>query len=93
MAIDKSLKKSLSDNGKTITFRIEKDKSREIHETLKTVYEALIEKGYNPLNQIVGYILSEDPTYITNYNNARSLICKIDRDELLRELVKSYLDI
>ena len=93
MAFDRNLKKTLSGGGKTITFRIEKDKKNEIHDILKTVYEALIEKGYNPLNQIVGYILSEDPTYITNYNNARSLICKLDRDELLKELVKSYLDI
>jgi len=60
-------------------------------EILSTVYEALRLKGYNPVNQIVGYILSEDPTYITNYNNARSLICKLDRDELLQELVMSYL--
>ena len=60
-------------------------------EILSTVYEALRIKGYNPVNQIVGYILSEDPTYITNYNNARSLICKLDRDELLQELVLSYL--
>ena len=61
-------------------------------EILSTVYEALRIKGYNPVNQIVGYILSEDPTYITNYNNARSLICRLDRDELLQELVRSYLD-
>ena len=60
-------------------------------EILSMVYEALMEKGYNPVNQIVGYILSEDPTYITNYNNARSLICKLDRDELLQELVMTYL--
>ena len=59
---------------------------------LSMVYEALRLKGYNPVNQIVGYILSEDPTYITNYNNARSLICKLDRDELLQELVTSYLN-
>ena len=58
---------------------------------LLAVYEALRMKGYDPVNQIVGYILSEDPTYITNYNNARSLICKLDRDELLQELVASYL--
>jgi len=61
-------------------------------EILSTVYEALRIKGYNPVNQIVGYILSEDPTYITNYNNARSLICRLDRDELLQELVTSYLN-
>ena len=60
-------------------------------EILAAVYEALVIKGYNPVNQIVGYILSEDPTYITNYNNARSMICKLDRDELLQELVSSYL--
>ena len=60
-------------------------------EILSAVYEALRLKGYNPVNQIVGYILSEDPTYITNYNNARSMICKLDRDELLQELVASYL--
>jgi uncharacterized protein (UPF0297 family) len=60
-------------------------------EVLSTVYEALRVKGYNPVNQIVGYILSEDPTYITNYNNARSLICRLDRDDLLQELVLSYL--
>ena len=62
------------------------------HEVLSAVYEALRIKGYNPVNQIVGYILSEDPTYITNYNGARSLICKLDRDELLQELVTAYLD-
>ena len=64
----------------------------ETREILSTVYEALRLKGYNPVNQIVGYILSEDPTYITNYNNARSLICRLDRDELLQELVSSYLE-
>lgn len=67
------------------------DHSAEIREILSSVYNSLIEKGYNPINQIVGYILSEDPTYITNYNNARALICRLDRDELLQELVKSYL--
>ena len=59
---------------------------------LTTVYDALKEKGYNPINQIVGYILSEDPTYITTHNNARSLIRRIDRDELLRAMVKAYLN-
>ena len=61
-------------------------------EILSAVYEALRIKGYNPVNQIVGYIISEDPTYITNYKNARSMICKLDRDELLAELVTSYLN-
>ena len=76
----------------TIPFKIKKDEQLKMREVLSTVYDALKEKGYNPLNQIVGYILSEDPTYITNHNNARALIRKIDRDELLGELVKSYLD-
>ncbi len=67
------------------------DNSTEIKMILSSVYDALSEKGYNPINQIVGYILSEDPTYITNYKGARSLICRIDRDELLHELVVSYL--
>ena len=64
----------------------------QILEILSSVYDSLVLKGYNPINQLVGYILSEDPTYITNYNNARSLICRIDRDELLEELVRSYLE-
>ena len=59
---------------------------------LNSVYNALNEKGYNPINQIVGYLLTEDPTYITNYNGARTLICKLDRDELLQELVQCYLN-
>ena len=76
---------------KTMTFRIANDNEDIMKETLSEVYNALQEKGYNPINQIVGYILSEDPTYITTHNNARSLIRKIDRDELLAEMVKSYL--
>ena len=68
------------------------DNKAEMKEILSSVYNSLMVKGYNPINQIVGYILSEDPTYITNYNNARSLICRIDRDELLQELVRSYLE-
>lgn len=67
------------------------DNSAEMKQILTEVYRSLTEKGYNPINQIVGYLLSEDPTYITNYNNARSLICKLDRDELLQELVRHYL--
>ena len=77
--------------GKTISFSINDQHENEMREILLQVYNALKEKGYNPINQIVGYILSEDPTYITTYNNARSLIRKIDRDELLQELVKNYL--
>ena len=68
------------------------DSKVEMREILSSVYNSLMVKGYNPINQIVGYILSEDPTYITNYNSARSLICRIDRDELMQELVKTYLD-
>ena len=68
------------------------DSKTEMREILSSVYNSLMEKGYNPINQIVGYILSEDPTYITNYNNARTLICRIDRDELMQELVRNYLD-
>ncbi len=67
------------------------DDKSQIKEILSSVYNALLVKGYNPINQLVGYILSEDPTYITNYNGARSLITRIDRDELLQELLLSYL--
>ena len=67
------------------------DGADEMKRILKAVYASLNEKGYNPINQIVGYLLSEDPTYITNHKNARSLICKIDRDDLLSELVRHYL--
>lgn len=77
---------------KTMTFRIANDNEDVMKDTLTAVYDALKEKGYNPINQIVGYILSEDPTYITTHNNARSLIRKIDRDELLAEMVKYYLN-
>lgn len=68
------------------------DTKSEMKEILSSVYNSLVVKGYNPINQIVGYILSEDPTYITNYNNARQLICRLDRDELLQELLRSYLN-
>ena len=67
------------------------DDRKETREILSSVYDSLKVKGYNPINQLVGYIISEDPTYITNYNNARSLICRLDRDELLQELPVSYL--
>ena len=77
---------------KTMTFKIGDDREEIMKDYLTQVFDALKEKGYNPINQIVGYILSEDPTYITTHNNARSLIRKIDRDELLSELVKSYLN-
>ena len=76
---------------KTMTFTVADDKELEMRRTLTVVYDALKQKGYNPISQIVGYILSEDPTYITTYNNARSLIRKVDRDELLQAMVKAYL--
>ncbi len=82
-----------ADKSKTITFTVHDQKEAQMKETLCMIYDALREKGYNPINQIVGYILSEDPTYITNYKNARSLIRRIDRDELLSVLVKNYLGI
>ena len=91
MSIQDKEAEALSDKSKTITFTVRDEKEEEMKRTLAAIYEALREKGYNPINQIVGYILSEDPTYITNYNNARSLIRKLDRDELLQELVKKYL--
>ena len=81
----------MDDMSFTRRFSIQQDRGEEIRQTLTTVYDALQEKGYNPINQIVGYILSEDPTYITNYKNARSLIRKLDRDELLQVLLKAYL--
>lgn len=76
---------------KTVTFFIGQDRSSQMKAMLGVVYDALVDKGYDPVNQIVGYILSEDPTYITTHNSARSIISKMDRDELLRELVSSYL--
>ena len=75
----------------TLKFTVPNDDRDNMRRILRTVFDALQEKGYNPVNQIVGYLLTEDPTYITNYNNARSLICKLDRDELLQELVRQYL--
>ncbi|MCI5905084.1 MAG: IreB family regulatory phosphoprotein [Oscillospiraceae bacterium] len=78
-------------NEQTMTFSVYEDNEGELKKNLTLIYDALREKGYNPINQIVGYILSEDPTYITTYNNARNLIRHIDRDELLQVLVKSYL--
>ena len=75
----------------TIKFTVPCDDKENMRRILRSVFDALNEKGYNPINQIVGYILSEDPTYITNHNNARTLIRKLDRDELLQELVRHYL--
>ena len=78
---------------KTMNFKVEKEDSLKAKEILREVYEALVEKGYNPINQIVGYILSGDPTYITSHNNARNKIRTIERDELLEKLVKNYIGI
>ena len=75
----------------TIKFTVPSEEQPTMRQILRAVYDALSEKGYNPTNQIVGYLLTEDPTYITNYNGARSMICKLDRDELLQELVQCYL--
>lgn len=78
-------------NDETMNFKVEREKSEKTQEVLKEVYNALEEKGYNPVNQIVGYILSGDPTYITSHKNARNIIRKIERDELLEEMVKKYI--
>ena len=78
---------------KTIKFNLQGDRDSQIKTMLSQVYDALAEKGYNPVSQIVGYILSEDPAYITTHNNARSIIMKIDRYELLQSLIKDYLDV
>ena len=78
-------------NHETMMFKVDKESNNQAREILLAVYEALKEKGYNPISQIVGYILSGDPTYITNHKNARSIIRKLERDELLEELVKNYL--
>jgi len=77
----------------TMKFQLPKDNINSVKEIILSVFNALEEKGYDPVNQIIGYILSGDPTYITSHNNARSIICKIERDELLEELLKTYLKI
>ena len=79
----------MTDN--TIKFTVPSDDKENMRRILRCVFDALNEKGYNPINQIVGYLLTEDPTYITNYSGARSMICKIDRDELMQVLVREYL--
>ena len=75
----------------TLKFTVPNDDKENMRKLLRGVFDALNEKGYNPINQIVGYLLTEDPTYITNYNNARSMICKLERDELMQALVRCYL--
>lgn len=81
----------MPDDHNTITFSLDEVREADMKRILLIVYDALKEKGYNPISQIVGYLLSEDPTYITTHNNARSLIRRIDRDELLKAMVRSYL--
>ena len=81
----------MSVDDKTMSFKIEKDKEIRAREILKEVYQALVEKGYNPINQIVGYILSGDPTYITSHKNARNLVRSVERDELLEKMLKNYI--
>lgn len=76
----------------TMMFKVDNEKENEAKEILVSVYQALKEKGYNPINQMVGYILSGDPTYITNYKNARSIIRRLERDELLEEVLRFYLE-
>ena len=78
---------------KTMNFKVERENQVKTKEILREVYEALVEKGYNPINQIVGYILSGDPTYITSHKDARNKIRQVERDELLEKLVKSYIGI
>ena len=77
----------------TMDFDLEREKNSEVKKTLKNVYEALAEKGYNPINQIIGYILSGDPTYITSYKDSRNIIRKIERDELLEKMLINYLEL
>lgn len=81
----------MQDKSNTQFFRVEKEPEIQVKDVLEHVYRSLSEKGYNPLNQIVGYIMSGDPTYITSHNNARSLIMKVERDELVEEILKEYI--
>jgi len=79
------------ENGRTVSFTKERENENRVDNILRTVYQALAEKGYNPINQLVGYMISGDPAYITSHNEARNLICKVDRDELMEILLKNYL--
>lgn len=81
----------MKDISQTQYFKVEKEPVMQVKEVLEVVYQALIEKGYNPVNQIVGYIMSGDPTYITSHKNARSLIMRVERDELVEELFQTYI--
>ena len=86
-------KKAIDNKQKTLMFSVKEQSKEALRVQLQSVYDSLVEKGYNPINQIVGYIISEDPTYITNYNNSRAIISKIDRDELLRTLVEDFIQV
>jgi uncharacterized protein (UPF0297 family) len=79
-------------NNETMMFNVDNERVNEAREIITAIYQALKEKGYNPINQIVGYLLSGDPTYITNYKDARSIIRKLERDELLEEIIRHYLN-
>ncbi|MGE5390706.1 MAG: IreB family regulatory phosphoprotein [Deltaproteobacteria bacterium] len=81
------------ESGKTVSFTKERENENRVDSILRAVYQALEEKGYNPINQLVGYMISGDPAYITSHNEARNLICKVDRDELMEILIKNYLNI
>lgn len=81
----------MTDLGNTQFFRVETEPEIRVEEVLRAVYEALSEKGYNPVNQIVGYIMSGDPTYITSHKNARTMIMKVERDELVEEMLAQYI--
>lgn len=83
----------MDEMNKTQFFKVEPDNALQVSDIIKQVYEALTDKGYNPVNQIVGYIMSGDPTYITSHKNARSLIMKVERDELVEEMMKSYIEV
>ena len=78
---------------KTMNFKVEREENTKCREVLKEVYQSLVEKGYNPINQLVGYLISGDPSYITSYNGARALLRKLERDEIIEEVIKSYLEI
>ena len=82
----------MSELGNTQCFKVQTEQELQVGDILRTVYEAMTEKGYNPVNQIVGYIMSGDPTYVTSHRNARNLITKIERDELVEELLKVYIE-
>lgn len=84
-------RENMQDKNNTQYFKVEIEKQIKVDEVLNIVYSALKEKGYNPVNQIVGYIMSGDPTYITSHNNARSLIMKVERDELVEEILRQYI--